>query len=176
MYENALFSFKIFPQKISLFCLLLFYPLFAFSSPLKEWKKLQVNKDNLVMSFKTNPSIYASISRSSGVPSEFFRNKLFSFEALMKEKQKMLTLIKVQDWQVLSHQWKSMKNQGELYIEGSYLNYNGKKHFFQEFHIYSSTEVLQALVSAPSLKELQSSNPKPFFQKIRKGLIKPPTQ
>ena len=126
-------------------------------------------KDNLTLSLKANPSVYAAITRSQGLDSKEFYDKSFSFKKLEETKKKMLFLIQIQNWKAHFYKWAPMKERGELYIKGSYLNYKSERHYFQEFHIYSSQSVLQVLVSAPSQKELKSSEPEKLFQKIREN-------
>ena len=169
--KNGLFSVRFF-KKGFLCLLLLFYSFSGFSVSLKQWKELRSYKDNLILSLKKNPSVYASVTRSQGIHPKGFNSKSFSFKALEEGKQKMLSFIQIQDWKASSYQWKPMKDKGELYIKGSYLNYKNIKHDFQEFHIYSPESVLQVLVSAPSLEELESSKPEDLFQLIREGRIK----
>lgn len=150
----------------------LLYPFFSFSADLERWKEKNSYQNNLTLSLKTDPSVYASITRSKGLNIKAFNQPSFSFKNLEQTRKKMLSLIEVHNWKAHSRKWKTIKDKGELYINGSYVNYKGKKHYFKEFHIYSSQSVLQVLVSAPSLQKLNSAPVEELFQKVREGHIK----
>ena len=155
----------------SLLFLALFYSSFGFSDIPKIWKERYSYKDNLTLSLKGNPNVYASITRSSGINPKTLASKSSSFKNLEKQQQKMLSLISIRDWKVSSHQWKIMKDKKELSMEGSFLNYKDNKYHFKELHIYSTSSVLQVLVAAPSLKELKLAQPEELFQKVGEGAI-----
>ena len=165
----VLFSNKKLFSRLLLF--IVFYPFFGFSAVPEKWKELHSYKGNLTLSLKSNPDVYASITRSSGIDLKALASNSSAFKNLEKKQQQMLSLVNIRDWRVSSHQWKTMKDKKELSMEGSFLNYKDNKYHFKELHIYSATSVLQVLAAAPSLKELKLAQPEELFQKVREGAI-----
>ncbi|MCZ0933277.1 MAG: hypothetical protein OXJ52_09020 [Oligoflexia bacterium] len=151
------------------FFLIFFQLFFSLSTYSEEWQTIRSHKDNLTLSLKANSSVYASITRSKSLYPKGFDSQPFSFTEVEKAKRKILSLIQIREWKSDSYQWKTRGDKGELYINGSYLNYKNERQYFQEFHIYSTEFALQILVTASSLKELKLSKPEILFNKARAG-------
>ena len=123
--------------------------------------KLNENK-SVVGTFHSRKS-NKNIDWNSIDPKEFFGK-------INEEKNSMMALINIFDWEVSQSKWEKKKDHFELQMNGLYTDPQGQNTYFYENHLYSPKDTQQILVITPDLKLPKQQSMRNFLRQAKKIL------